>query len=181
MKKYIWIGLLCYCFTIVSAIAQDSELFRFVNVAETSGTNKVLHHNLQDNSVNVIPISNTVFNARDGYLQAFILKRLSPGKVLIASAKKNNHFLHYDDSTSQISFIPITDENALDAYTWQINYARLAAVITPLNDPNKGLTIDSNNSISIQNLQNNSRGLITENNVVGDQHRFTIQRVTNVF
>jgi len=180
MKKHIILSLLLLGGAMSTVFAQNTELFRFSSVNTQNGQ-QALHHNLNDNSLELVPVSDATFNTTDGYLQAFILKRLSLGEVLISSAKRNNHFLYYDATSDMLQFKPISDETELSSYTWKIKFSGTEqVVISPKDIIGKGLT-KNGNVISVGVLTNNALGEITNANVVGNQHRFTMDRVSNVF
>ena len=80
MKKHIYTGIFLFLMGIGTVHAQDTQLFRFVSQRAQNGTRLVLHHNLEDNSVGAVPLSNPTFNRTDGYLQAFILQPVTGRK-----------------------------------------------------------------------------------------------------
>ncbi len=190
MKKHIFLCIVLCMAAIGMSQAQETQLFRFVGKRTNSeGQKLVLHHNLDDNKANAVAISNEDFNAKDGYLQAFILKRVSPGKVLIASAKKSTHFLKRSEtiqngSTNEITFSPITDTDNLDAYTWEIEFAGNNSdeiIIQASGLHQHGVGVFPEGTAKTVRISNTSGQPLSNGGTVGDTYRFTMQRITNVF
>lgn len=180
MKKIILLLCLCTIGTGITA-AQNIELFRFTNANSVSGNDMVLYHNSTDNSVNLIEKSSSSLNEKDGYLQSFILKRLERGKVLIASAKQKKYFLYYDNNSNKVNFSAIENPDALNNYTWQIQFAgKDKVLISPLNNLGKGLVQKSDDKIEVEIFKNSENQVLTGGGKVGNQYRFTIEKIANV-
>ena len=187
MNKFIFT---IYLFLIGTGIvmSQDIELFRFSNLQLAEGKTMVLHHNKVDNTVNLIEKSEGNFMVNGGFLQAFILKRLTNGKVLIASAKQKNYFLRYKPSTDEVDFAPIENKELLENYTWQLQFAgkfnnnndKDIIAISPTNALSKGLVHKSNNQIGIETLKVDSASSGIGSTVIGNQYRFTIEKLADV-
>ncbi|WP_420551457.1 hypothetical protein [Tenacibaculum aiptasiae] len=176
--------ILFLCLFFIGAgitIAQDIELYRFTNTKLVDGNEMVLFHNISNNSISLIKKSSSDFNKKDGYLQSFILKRLEKGKVLIASAKQKKYFLKFNNTSNEIVFSTIENPEQLNEYTWQIQFAGTGKVlISPLNNPTKGLVQMDNNTIGVNVFKDSENQLLVGNKKVGDQYRFTIEKLANV-
>lgn len=161
--------------------AQNIELFRFTNVNVVDGNEMVLFHNIADNSISLVEKSNSNLNEKDGYLQSFILKRLERGRILIASAKQKNHFLKFNNTSSDVVFSTIENPNELENYTWQIQFAGTGKIlISPLNNLSKGLVQKSGSTIKLEPFKNGNNQVLTAGEKVGNQYRFTIEKIANV-
>lgn len=187
MQKKLIIGIWLFLSSILVSYAQSgsTSLYRFSNAVQHNGQNVVLHHNLSVNSAELAPASSATFNAQDGYLQAFVLQRLAPDSILIASAKSKSHFLKYNSSTGQISFAPLEADRT--PFLWQINYAGFSEVdhvlISPTNAPNQSLYLNTDGSLSLERQRNASGTDLPANNAgnIDNRFRFLLERITNVF
>lgn len=187
MNKFIFT---IYLFIIGTgiAMAQDIELFRFSNLQLAEGKTMTLYHNKVDNTVKLVEKSAENFMVNGGYLQAFILKRLTNGKVLIASAKQKNYFLRYKPSTDEVDFALIEDKEVLENYTWQLqfagklnnNNAKNIVAISPTNALSKGLVHKSNNQVGVETLKANPTSSGRGGRIIGDQYRFTMEKLADV-
>ncbi|WP_459211880.1 hypothetical protein [Aquimarina rhabdastrellae] len=190
MKKHIYTGIFLFLMGIGSIHAQDTQLFRFVSQATQNSTRLVLHHNLNDNSVEAIPLKNQVFNSKDGYLQAFILQPVpnQKGEVLIASAKAPEYFLKRNGSN--VIFEKINNQS-LDTFRWSISFHSKENfngesldninIVTPQTVNNSAVLIASDNdNVFINSVlpSVNTTGGIIE---IIDPFVFTMQKITNVF
>lgn len=186
MQKKIIIGIWLFLNSILLSYAQSSSttLFRFVNAVEHNGQKVVLHHNLSDNSTEAFPVSSETFNTQDGYLQAFVLKRIAPNQILIASAKSKSHFLKYDSGTQQLSFAPMGSGEDMAPFLWQLNFAGTDHVLlSPSNSTNQSLYLNTNGSLSIETHKNGT-GITLPSNGAGnidDRFRFLVETISNVF
>ncbi len=190
MKNKIFLCIVLCMAAIGMSQAQDTQLFRFVSKRlDNNGNKMVLHHDLSSNKANAVKISNETFNGRDGFLQAFILKRTSTGKVLIASAKKKNYFLKRksgasNNNTNELVFSPITDTNDLELFTWEIGFAGNNSdevVIQAVGIDKHGIGLFPTGDAYSVGYSTTSGNPIGNGGNISDTYRFTIQRVTNVF
>lgn len=176
--------MLFLCLYVLGAgmvFAQDIELFRFTNANIVEGNEMVLYHNTSDNSIKLIKKSSSNLNEKDGYLQSFILKRLERGNILIASAKQKNHFLKFSNTSNDVVFSTIENSNELDNYTWRIQFAGQGKIlISPLNNLNKGLVQKEGNIIKLEEFKDGNNQELTTGKIVGDQYRFTMEKIANV-
>ncbi|CAL2088282.1 hypothetical protein [Tenacibaculum sp. 190524A02b] len=187
MNKFIFT---IYLFLIGTgiAMAQDIELFRFSNLQLAEGKTMVLHHNKVNNKVTLIEKSEGDFGVNGGFLQAFILKRLTNGKVLIASAKQKNYFLRYKPSTDEVDFALIENKEVLENYTWQLqfagklnnNNAKNIIAISPTSVLSKGLVHKSNNQVGVETLKANPTSSGRGGTIIGNQYRFTMEKLADV-
>lgn len=176
--------ILFLCLYILGAgitTAQNIELFRFTNVNVVDGNEMVLFHNTNNNSISLIKKSNSNLNEKDGYLQSFILKRLERGRVLIASAKQKNHFLKFTSTSNDVGFSTIENHSDLSNYTWQIQFAGTGKVlISPLNNLSRGLVQKDGSTIKLEQFKDGANQILTAGKKVGNQYRFTIEKIANV-
>ena len=169
---------------ITMSYAQNTQLFRFVSKqVDTDGDKLVLHHDLNSNTVNAVKISDEVFNTTDGYLQAFIVKRISKAKVLIASAKRKSHFLKRNENTNQLVFAPISSEEELPLYTWELTFAGNTSdevIVQPVNELRKAIVLKAD-GVSVSEFKNEAQQSLQVGQQIANTFRFTLQRINNVF
>lgn len=159
-------------------MAQNIELFRFTHA---SSATMVLHHNISNNTIGLIEKSAAASNPQGAYLQSFILKRVKNGDVLISSPKKQNYFLHYNKNANTISFSEIKDRTKLEAFTWQVQFAgKGKVIISPLSNSKVGLLKSNGNTIAIATLKDAKNLALTNGKKVGDQYRFSIEKIVNL-
>lgn len=190
MKNKIFLCILMCMAAIGMSQAQQTELFRFVSMkVDNEGSKLVLHHDLGTNKANAIKISNETFNARDGFLQAFILRRTETGKVLIASAKKKNYFLKRkanasNSGTNELEFSKIEEGSNMDLFTWEMVFAGNNSdevVIQATGISKHGVGVFTSGNAYSSRFSNTSGNPIGNGGTIDDTYRFTIQRITNVF
>ncbi len=184
---------------IGSINAQDTQLFRFVNLVERNGNQLVLHHNLDNNDADFIPRTTTELNRTDGYLQSFILQPIAgrKGVVMIASAKAPNHFLKRTGQSSVASsnervFFDTYDENTddINVYSWEIivedeqNEEGAIIAIKAAGLRQYGVQCQFNGRGLVTFFRNTNNSRLTnnvDNETVANGFKYRLQRVTNVF
>ncbi len=183
--------------------AQNTELFRFVSEqTNAEGKHLVLHHNLTTNKAEAVAISTEELNAKDGYLQAFIIKPIEgSGRVLIASAKDQRYFLKSTNDSEtppsinenhEVDFSTIPEgEKDLIPYLWNIQFAgeylngsmgTVLQVYKEGGDNNEGLSVSREGKV-YTNLMIDKKGNDRRNGS-GDfntKHLIRLQKISNVF
>jgi len=205
MKLKIIQSIALFIFGISIGNAQNTELFRFVSKqTNTNGKHLVLHHNLTTNKAEVIAISNKNLNAKDGYLQAFIIKPLvsGSGEVLIASVKNPTYFLKSTNSNYSLAlstainhdaiFSPIVEGEDLKAFSWTIEFSGEDENANPIvvlaahkgdDDFYDGLSVSQNGEVHtnlITDADGNNREIIGSSSF-NTKYLFTKQKILNVF
>ena len=101
---------------------QQTQLFRFVHLSQSSNLKMALMHKLSSHEVELKELQSEEFSETTGYLQACIIKRIGTekGRVLIASAKAPEYFLQYDASSNSLKFLKIAPGADLEPYTWEL-------------------------------------------------------------
>lgn len=202
MKKNI---ILAFIFSLIFAgagFSQDVKLFRFLcNQANSNGDKEVLYHDLTSNNLLAKSAASEEFNSTEGYLEAFIIRKIPhTNYVCLISAKKNSHYLKYNNSTGKLSFAiikydlnklsllrinRITDErytldSDYDAYSWKIKYVGDShVIISPRDNPNKVLCI-KNSEIILDTLKDNNSIPTNLTSEIGNIFKFKMEKILNV-